>query len=79
MSARLLELGDNPPELSNTPHEVTLEAWETDASAREHAEMTRYEAALQLELDEQTRMLLNEILEVEHHHAASLGGKWTKA
>ena len=41
--------------------------------------MARYRELLELELDDRTRDLLAEILEVERRHHDELGGKWTLA
>jgi hypothetical protein len=41
--------------------------------------MERYTVLLTLELDDETRSLIEEILGVERQHAAELGGKWTLA
>jgi rubrerythrin len=80
LTARLFEIGHRPPELSgsSTPA-VTLEEWEGPARERELAEVERYAAIADLDLDIPTRALIEEILGVERMHAEQLGGKWTPA
>ena len=80
LSARLLELGERltdlgPPDLP----EVGLESWEQLARAREEVEIDRYDALLQQEMDDDTRVLIESFARAERHHAASLGGKWMDA
>jgi rubrerythrin len=80
LTARLLELGTVPVDLGGTPApRPQLAAWESAARAREQAEIDGYEALLASELDDRTRALAGEILEVERHHERELGGKWTMA
>lgn len=79
LTARLLELGHEPPSLADPMPAAALATWEADALAREHAEVARYEALLAEPVDPATRQLLLEILETERHHRAELGGKWTPA
>ena len=80
LSARLLELGAGLADLSGSrPSSARMEGWEAEARRREEAEVRRYEALLQAEMDAETRGLIEEILETERHHAAELGGKWTTA
>ncbi|WP_420128254.1 ferritin family protein [Longimicrobium sp.] len=80
LSARLLELGSGLADIANlTSRPVGMAAWAAAAKAREEAEVQRYERLLQNELDAETRALLHEILDTERHHAAELGGKWTRA
>jgi rubrerythrin len=80
LTARLLELGERPPDLAgaSTP-EHALDDWEPLVRRREAEEIRRYEALLAADLDGETRALLEGILEVERHHAEELGGKWTAA
>jgi rubrerythrin len=79
ITARLLELGapaGDEPESEPIP---PLEGWEAPARHREEAEVTRYAAVLELEVDEETRALVEQILESERHHVRELGGKWMPA
>lgn len=80
LTARLLELGRAPLELTTASSPVpSLDAWETEARAREVAEVAWYEAATALPLDPETEAVLREILASERHHAAELRGKWMSA
>jgi rubrerythrin len=80
ITARLLELGHQPPDLSHLRAEpLPLAEWEAATRAREAAEVERYATLAAMELDPQTRALVEEMLEVERRHAAVLGGKWTLA
>lgn len=80
LTARLLELGGSPTELSATRSPAgELTGWEPIARAREEAEVERYTRLLAQPLDERTRQLVDEILDVERSHASELGGKWTMA
>jgi len=56
-----------------------LAGWETAARTREHGEIERYEAILELALDERTRDMIVAFLDAERSHAESLGGKWMGA
>jgi rubrerythrin len=80
LSARLLELGADLADIDNLAGEtVVMDGGEAAAALREAAEVARYEQLLQGRMDDETRALLAEILDTERHHAAELGGKWTKA
>ncbi len=80
LTARLLELGADPADISRTlSSSARMDGWEAAARIREDAEVLRYEQLLQDEMDAETRALLGEILDTERHHAAELGGKWTTA
>lgn len=80
LTARLLELGLLPRELPNSTRIIVpLEGWEPHVRLREEAEKSRYLRILEEELDLDTRQLVESILEVEEHHLAELGGKWTMA
>jgi rubrerythrin len=80
LTARLLELGADTPELEVTSTPGELRGWEAVARQRELEEVERYAGLLrELELDAHTEGLLREILDTERHHAAELGGKWTPA
>jgi rubrerythrin len=81
LTARLLELGASPGDVAlvRAP-EPGLAGWEEAARIREEAEVMRYEALAAAQgLDGHTAALVAEILDTERHHAATLGGKWTKA
>ena len=80
LTARVLELGGRPVDLSAVRVDATLEDWEGVVAARERAELNRYRKALDAVGDDQTtKALLTGILEVEEFHARDLGGKWTMA
>jgi rubrerythrin len=79
LTARLIELGDRPPDLPVPEGASTLEGWEGEARAREAGEVAFYKAALARPLDEKTRTILQEILESERRHREELRGKWMSA
>lgn len=79
ISARLLELGESLDDLPFAAGRTPLDSWEVDARAREREEIARYAALLELDLDESTAALAQEILQVERTHERELGGKWTLA
>ncbi len=80
LSARILELGGTPAQLPDPVRpDLPIAAWEDDARVRELGEVEWYMAALEEELDPETRGLLTEILESEQHHARDLNGKWMSA
>jgi rubrerythrin len=80
LTARLLELGAIPADLGAIRAPGSgLVRWESEARERERAEIAGYESLLRSELDDRTRALAGEILEVERHHERELGGKWTLA
>jgi len=81
LTARLIELGGSPADLrSITRPDVDLEVWEGAAREREADEVAYYRAWLEPgEDDEETRALIEEILESEEHHHRDLGGKWMPA
>ena len=80
LTARLIEMGEKPADVGEMrAGAVDSPGWEADAHAREDAEIRRYESLLATELDGHTRAVVEEILEVERHHARELGGKWTMA
>ena len=80
LTARLLELGAAPADLSHVRADrVGLDDWEGAARAREREEVRRYEELAAAELDGTTAGVVREILETERHHAEELGGKWTTA
>ena len=80
ITARILELGAEPAELSGPkPSQVALADWEGEARRREDAEVTWYQEQLAGDMDPITRGILGEILESEKHHRRELGGKWMPA
>lgn len=81
LTARLMELGAALPDLAGMrAPAIALTDWETLAHEREAEEVRRYEALLATAtVDEATLALVEQILEVERHHARDLGGKWTMA
>lgn len=80
LTARLVELGHTPRELTATSTgERSLDGWEAEARALEAAEVARYERTLEGDADPATRALIEGILEVERHHLDELAGKWTVA
>ena len=80
LSARLLELGMSLTDLGDPRlPAVDMAGWEGEAQRREEEEVLRYETLLGETLDDETRELLEMILDTERHHAAELGGKWTIA
>jgi rubrerythrin len=80
LTARLLELGGRPHDLSAVPTPGgELAGWEAVARDRELEEVRWYEAAAELPLDAQTNAVVVEILESERHHAEVLRGKWMSA
>jgi rubrerythrin len=80
LTARLLELGAAPADLDRRAEGAGLEGWEGAARLREQAEVSLYESLLARDdVDPRTRALLAEIADTERHHAAELGGKWTRA
>jgi rubrerythrin len=80
LTARVLELGARPADLNSVKAgEIPLDDWQANVRDREQAEIDRY-TALDLDgLDQETRSLVESIIEVERHHASELGGKWTMA
>ena len=80
LTARLVEAGLGVVDLAGAAHGVPgLDAWEGEARRREEAEVARYRALLQMELDERTAAMLREFLQAEERHAQELGGKWMGA
>jgi rubrerythrin len=80
LTARLLELGHAPGDLSAVPAPGgRLADWEDVARAREADEVRWYEAAIGLHLDAATRGVLAAILDSERHHERELAGKWMSA
>lgn len=80
LTARLLELGFTPEDLSGAaPAPAVYEGWEEEARRRESREIEWYEGIVDRVTDDATRSVLAEILESEHHHRQELGGKWMPA
>jgi rubrerythrin len=80
LTARLLELGHRPRDLSAlTAPGAVLEGWEIAAREREASEVRWYESMVELDLDADTLALLQEILDSERHHLQELRGKWMSA
>lgn len=80
LTARVLELGGSPEELRGIAGpEASLEGWEEVARSREDDEVRWYEAALERDLDDDSRAVLDEILASERHHRRELRGKWMSA
>lgn len=83
LTARMLELGETPADLSELERPlVELGGWEDEAREREEDEVAWYEHLLEergVEMDEDSRAVLKEILSTEIHHRRELGGKWMPA
>ncbi|MQA90021.1 MAG: hypothetical protein GEU90_07290 [Gemmatimonas sp.] len=80
LTARMLELGANPADLSTLQAPpASLDDWQEIVRTSEAAEIDRYRSLDRSDLDEVTRSLVDEILSVEERHAQELGGKWTVA
>jgi rubrerythrin len=80
LTARLLEMGARPIDLAHvTVNRVAFDTWESTMRELEMREIDRYRELLAGSPDSETRHLVEEILAVERHHAAELGGKWTMA
>jgi len=75
LSVRLVELGATLENLDDMRISVDTADWRAAARQREHAEVELYESLLRLDVDEETRRLLEEILAVERAHERTLGGK----
>ncbi len=80
LTARLVELGQSVEALDSVkPPLCPLRGWESTARARERAEIERYTALLESQLDSRTRAMISEFLEAERRHETELGGKWMGA
>jgi len=80
VTARILELGAEPTDLSELESSVvSLAEWEDEARRREEEEVHWYQELLVGDMDPATRGILEEILESEEHHRQELGGKWMPA
>ncbi len=80
LTARLIELGETPEDLSSvTGEEAVYHGWEKVARDRELREIEWYEKISAVIDDPATRGVIAEILESERHHRRELGGKWMPA
>ena len=81
LTARLLELGETPEDLSGCHPEAiaAYEGWEDVARSREVKEIEWYEEVAGVIDDPTTLDVIKEILESERHHREELGGKWMQA
>jgi rubrerythrin len=79
LTARLMELGDAPPDLPSVPVSAKLPGWEAEARAREAGEVAFYKSVLSRRMDDKTRAMLQEILHSERQHRERLAGKWMSA
>jgi D-sedoheptulose 7-phosphate isomerase len=80
LTVRLMELEQPLEEVAGgTAGDVRLEGWEELARGREAEEVARYAALLKRELDDKTRIMVEQFIEAERHHAANLGGKYMGA
>lgn len=79
LTARLLDLGGDPGELPAEGPAVEFSDWERAAREREAEEVAWYSAAVDREMDADTRAVVEEILASEEKHHAHLGGKWMSA
>ena len=80
LTARLIELGETPEDLSSvTGEEAVFHGWEQVAGDHERREIEWYEKISAVIDDPATRDVIAEILESERHHRRELGGKWMPA
>lgn len=79
LTARLLEMGEEPGQDTPESPTTSLAHWEAAARAREEEEVRWYERAIETVEDDETLRTLKEILNSERHHLADLGGKWMPA
>lgn len=81
LTARILELGSRPASSEGeAPAAPTdLEGWEEVARGREQEEIRWYRSAVDRIGDDDTKAVLEEILEAELHHERGLEGKWMPA
>ena len=81
LSVRLVELGEELEPLDDVtaPGAAVYPAWHEAARAREQSEVARYEEMLGLELDPETRQVIESILAAERQHEEHLAGKYTDA
>ena len=81
LSVRLVELGEELAPLSdvNMPSDAVYPTWQEVARIRERKEIARYEAILELDVDPETRRMIEGFLEAERQHEEHLAGKYTDA
>jgi len=79
LTARLLELGERPTEEGSSVVVPDLVSWQPVARIREEEEVHWYEGAVRSVDDEETAVMLGEILSSERHHREDLAGKWMPA
>jgi rubrerythrin len=80
LTVRLMELGEPVSDVGGEASPgVTLAGWEALARGREAEEVARYAHLLAEQLDAKTRHMLEQFLEAERGHEATLGGKWMGA
>jgi rubrerythrin len=80
LTVRLMELGEPVSDVGGEASPgVTLDGWEALARGREAEEVARYAHLLAEQLDAKTRHMLEQFLEAERGHEATLGGKWMGA
>lgn len=81
ITARLMEMGEPTVDLTDLERpRAELDGWEEEARRRESDEVRGYEEALaSTEVDQTTRIILEEILDSERQHREHLGGKWMSA
>lgn len=79
LTARLLELGERPAEEGTAVDVPHLVSWQPVARIREEDEVRWYEDAVRSVDDEETAVMLKEILSSERHHRDDLAGKWMPA
>lgn len=75
LSVRLIELGATLDNLDDVRAEDTTDEWRSAARTRERGEVALYEELSRMDLDDATRRLIQEILDVERVHERTLGGK----
>jgi D-sedoheptulose 7-phosphate isomerase len=80
LTVRLVELSEAVADLGGeVAPDVRLDGWEQLARGREAEEVARYASLLTHPLDPRTRLVLEQCLAAERHHAEVLGGKWMDA
>jgi rubrerythrin len=80
LTVRLMELDQRVPDLGDeAAPQVLLDGWEALARGREAEEVARYAHLLNEDLDAKTRHMLEQFLEAERQHEATLAGKWMGA
>lgn len=80
LTVRLVELGEAVDDLGGERlPDVSLRDWEDVARAREARELECYTELERHDLDEKTRMMVNQFIDAERSHARALGGKWMGA